>query len=527
MANRKKQYYLNELDRFFNEIQGKLIEEENALPVIDFETIPGLLSPPQQSIFTSNAPVNLFLGGQGSGKTHLAGIITAKLVSLYPTLIGMIAANTYQQLNMATLFRIREVWKEVFGWTEYNEFTNQGHYTVGKQPPPHFKTDTHNFENYRGIISFVNGAALFFRSLDNYKAIDGITIGWAILDETKDTREEALKEVILGRLRQPSILGYNPLYVLTSPAKVPWLNEFFELEAHETEINTRIFSDRTYFDKQINNKRVVICSTYHNAKHLPPDYIANQKQNLPSHLQDMLIYGSPFTKSGGEFYKYFDRTRHVQACAYNREEALHISFDFNVNPYITLIVCQIKDKTRLEIIREYCLEHPRNTTEGLCKAFARDFQGHAGGLFVYGDPAGKAQDTRLERGHNDYTIIRAALKDFHPAMRIEQKAPAVVTRGNFINKILESQIYELSLCIDPGCSNTIADLSYIKEAADGTKAKTRETKNGVSYEKYGHTSDALDYLITTAFKEQYQKYLRGGSEKRPWITGMFKRNSKY
>lgn len=527
MAIKKKNFYLNDLDRFFNEIQGKLIEDENALPIPDFEIIAQKLSKPQQCIFASDSPVNLFLGGQGTGKTHLAGILSAKYISLHPALVGLIAANTYQQLNTATLRCIRDVWREVFGWEEYNEHTGKGHYTIGKQPPVHFSTTTHNFENYRGIISFQNGAVIYFRSLDNYKAIDGITIGWAILDETKDTREEALKEVILGRLRQPSILGINPLYILTSPAKVAWLNEFFELEDYETEINTQIFSDTTFFDKEIGNKRVVISSTYHNAKNLPADYISNQKQNLPTHLQDMLIYGSPFTKSGGEFYKYFDRARHTGSYLYDSLQALHISFDFNVNPYITLIVAQIKDKTRLEIVKEYCLPHPRNTTEALCKAFARDFQGHQAGLFVYGDPSGKAQDTRMERGHNDYTIIRAALKDFHPVMRVEQKAPAVVMRANFINKILESSLYDISICIDESCSSTIADLSYLKEAADGTKAKTKEKKNGISYEKYGHCSDALDYLITTAFKEQYLKYLRGGTEKRPWVMGVFNRNSKY
>ena len=39
-------------------------------------------------------------------------------------------------------------------------------------------------------------------SLDNWKAIDGRTISWALLDETKDTPEAAVKEVIISRLRK-------------------------------------------------------------------------------------------------------------------------------------------------------------------------------------------------------------------------------------------------------------------------------------------------------------------------------------
>ena len=107
-------------------------------------------------------------------------------------------------------------------------------------------TTGHNFDSYENIISFDNGAVIYIGSLDNYKALDGIEVCWAVLDETKDTREEAVKQVITGRLRQQGMYvdaadnlcsnaftngvankSFNPLYIFTSPASVPWINEWF------------------------------------------------------------------------------------------------------------------------------------------------------------------------------------------------------------------------------------------------------------------------------------------------------------
>jgi hypothetical protein len=145
-------------------------------------------SKPQYDILTSRKPVNLFLAGQGSGKTHCAGGVSSTFISNFPKVKGLIAANTYDQLNRSTMYRIREVWEHEFQIKEYSELTKEGCYVIGKQPPKHFNTDSHNFDRYNNIISFDNGAVVYIGSFDNYKALDGMEIGWAILDETKDTK---------------------------------------------------------------------------------------------------------------------------------------------------------------------------------------------------------------------------------------------------------------------------------------------------------------------------------------------------
>ncbi len=512
-------------------------------------------SKPQYDIIASRQPVNLFLAGQGSGKTHIAGVISGILITAFPKNHGFIGANTYTQLSDSTLFRIRRVWKGIFGWTEYTRDNKNGNYVVDIIPPSHFNTEDHEYDSYHGKICFKSGTVIYKGSLENYKAHDGKEFAWAILDETKDTKEEAVKEVIIGRLRESGTWvnkhgqlvsepddpkkkvqfwsddpqPFNPLYIFTSPAKVQWINEWFGLDEFANDINQVIFSETTYFKKDIGNKRVVISSTFHNKKNLPSNFIDNLMANMHSGLVDMLIYASPFSNSGGEFYKCFKRAVHVQDVrkiqgfddgkrAYNPALALHISFDFNVNPYMTCTIWQIVGK-KLYQIDEICLINPHNTTPDVCKEFTRRYQGHAGGLFVYGDPSGKQEDTRSEKGSNDFTLIMKSLKDFKPTKRVAASAPAVVMRGNFINTIFEKGYDGIEIIIHLTCVKSIADYVYLKEASDGTKKKEKAVNpdTNVSFEKFGHTSDSADYMICYAFANEFLKYQKGGTESKPTI----------
>jgi hypothetical protein len=519
----KKQDSLRNLFNALDKAQGKDVTLQIPLPVADISKMD--LSAPQRAILDTKESINLFLAGQGAGKTFCMGVVSGELISNNPRQKGLIAANTYSQLSGSTLFRIREVWRDYFGWHEYNEYTKKGHYTVGVQPPLEFDTSTHNFDSYKNIISFCNGTVVHYHSLDNYKPIDGIEISWALLDETKDTKPEAITEVILGRLRQVNTEDKNKLYIFSSPSKSSFLNTFFNLDAFETLIQSSIYEEGDFFkQKTAENKFVVISSALHNLKNLPKGFIDRQKSILPAHLHSMLIFGNPFAKSGGEFYKCFDRALHVGKCVYDASIALHITFDFNVNPYITLCIWQIIGKKCMQI-GEICLESPRNNTAAACKEFKRIYQGHEAGLFVYGDPAGKHQDTRNQKGYNDYTIIQSQLKDFKPIFRVAPKAPAVVMRANFINSILEQKLFGIEICINENCKETIKDYTFIKEAADGTKYKEKTQKNGITFEKYGHPSDANDYFLCEAFKAEFSRYLRGDTESKPWLFGLFKKNA--
>jgi len=299
-----------------------------------------------------------------------------RFVSRFPEVVGFIGANTYGQLSKSTIRGVQKVWETEFG------LINGVHYHMDKQPKENWPKLFPKLKSYENTITFNNGGLIFTGSLDNYSAWDGTELGWACLDETKDTKEIAVKEVIIQRLRfkgmwtdgkqlinhsQKGFNPFNPLYVFTSPAKVPWINEWFKLDQHYEEIESKIYSKTNYYSYNDGYRNVVISSAYHNAHNLPSNYIDNLLSDLQGspNKVNMLVYGSPIAKSGGEFYNAFERSRHIRECKYDSEYPVHLSFDQNVKPYSTCLAFQIvpvEGVYQIRIIKEFCLSFslPRN-----------------------------------------------------------------------------------------------------------------------------------------------------------------------
>jgi hypothetical protein len=486
------------------------------------------VSDPQSDILNSTKNLNLFLAGVGSGKTHCIALGSADFIINFPNALGLIAANTYSQLSKSTLKRVFETWYDVFGWV------NGIHYVSNVIPPESFKRVGQPLESYKNVITFNNGATIFTASLDNYKVLDGTELGYGFLDETKDTREEAVKEVIVWRMRQkamfidkdgviynyakPGTEGYNPLYIFTSPAKVYWLNEWFGISELYDEISQKIFSKTDYFRLETKNKLVTISSTFHNEDNLPAGYIQKQMEEFAGNKDkiDMLIYGSPIAKSGGEMFVAFNRIEHCRNIEIDQDAPIHISLDFNVVPYITMTCWQIVrngDNYNVNCFAEYCLEAPNNKTEALCKFFEQRVLlpiKHAGkeipSLFYYGDASGRNNSTNSDM-HN-YDILEKVLGKYlnNGSDRVIRRNPSIVRSRDFVNKLFAGGYPNIKMNISNSCKNLIKDLEFLKEAPDGGKLieKTKDEKTGQTYEKYGHTSDSMRYLLVGAFPNLYK-----------------------
>lgn len=476
-----------------------------------------VVSKPQIRILNSVRHINLFLAGVGSGKTHLGGIKSYQLIRKYPLVRGFIGANTYLQLTQSTLFRIREYWKSI-GVTEFDKVVNPGgQYVVNKKPPSHFKTETHNFDNYYGIISFKNDCVIFTGSMDRADVHSGKEFGWAILDEVKDTDESDIKEYILTRLRQRGIYirdgklsdsgePFNPIYFLTSPAKEQWLNDWFELDKWIDEISSLIYSDKTYFFKEFGDKCVTISSTYHNQVNLPENYIGDLLANNSEERGKALVYGNPFATTGGEFYSSFNRLKHVSSVKYDPELPIHISFDQNSVPYNSAGIAQvvrIKDIWEWRWVDEIALPNPRNSTEEVCDEFMMRYPKHKSGLFYYGDASGHNRSTMNKDFSHHYEVIEFKLRKYlvNGSDRTLVSNPSVVLRRDFINRMFEDKL-PIRVIIDESCHHLINDLMYCKQALDGGKDKhiVNDKETGEKYQKYGHFGDLCftgDTLIRT------------------------------
>ena len=161
-------------------------------------------------------------------------------------------------------------------------------------------------------------------------------------------------------------------------------------------------------------------------KHLEDDPVMYQQQSLG-------LWCNRIVRN--QFYKNFSMDRNVNYKEYDPSVPLHLSFDFNTNPYITCTVYQGYER-KLYQIDEFCLSSPDNTTKALCGAIRTKYRNHLGGVFIYGDCSGYQRDTRSEKGGNDYSIIFKELSQFHPSDRTTRSNPSVKMRGNFINESL-------------------------------------------------------------------------------------------
>lgn len=334
---------------------------------------------------------------------------------------------------------------------------------------------------------------------EKIKSIHGITSIWveeAFELEKKDFDQLNLRLRGITKLYKQIICTFNPMDVNH------WLKAFIDnkpdnLLAMQTTFNDNVYIDKEYMDELVNQ------------------YKGNENFNRVYIKGD---WGRAYT--GGEFYHGFSWSKHVGSVPYNPQLPLHITFDFNVNPYLTCCVWQINESKKVMQIDEICLTHPRNSTKQVCAEFRRKYfneKGHTAGLFVYGDPAGKHEDTRNERGYNDFTIIQHELKEMHPTMRVASKAPHVKSRGDFINSILSSEYDGISIAIDSTCRRSIDDFSYLKQDANGDKLKekAKDEKSGIVFEKYGHTSDSADYFLTSVFSSEFNYFINGKTTFKP------------
>lgn len=494
------------------------------------------LSRPQFDIVYSKSAINLFHSGQGAGKTFAMGTLSYSFAMYCPESFGFIGANTFTQLTQSTLLEIFSVWAKYFDCIEGRD------YIKDKMPIPGFNTPKATLKSYKNTILFRNGALIFVGSLDNYKAHDGKTLGWAMLDETKDTKEEAVKDVILARLRQkglylhkeakrsqmqfpynnvptPTAIQQNPLYIFTSPAKVEWLAEMFKLEKYRAEIKTEIFRPDSYFYLRTSSMCVVISSTHHNQHNLPPGYIENRLEILTEDKIEMNIYGSPFGKSGAEYYSAFSHERHVRPVKLDDSVPLHISFDFNVNPYMPATIWQVitpeksgDGRMKVRAIHEIALEAPRNTIEDVCSQFRAEFgQYTKRGLFWYADATGKAR-LAIKDARTYHERVRKGLRDLltpsserllSANVRHNAIGKQTLGRRDFMNACLKGA-YGFDIEISPTCKYLVADLQFMKEDANGAKLKKKEKINGVDAEKYGHMSDSMDALFCFLFEKHWR-----------------------
>lgn len=357
------------------------------------------------------------------------------------------------------------------------------------------------------ISNITNGNKIYFKGLKagsgsqtgNNKGFEGISC--MIIDEADEIPNLNEFETAELSIRVQGV--QNRIIMILNPCSTEhWIyKEFYESERDDiTKIHT------TYLDN-LKNLNESIIKKYEKIKEI----------NYTKYKQ-VVLGGWGKINTGGEFYPFFDENKHVSKYVdYDPNSPLFISVDENVVPYNTLLVCQIESNKNgtqhtVKVIDEIC-EFDKNL-EQVCNIFKNKYSTHKAGLFIFGDATSQKKDTKLEAGYNYYTLILKHLAIFKPILRVGRVNPAVILTKQFADAIMNSEIDSINILINRKCHETIKDFENCKLGKDGKKDKSifKDSARNISYQKYGHTSDALFYLITEHFQKEFKSFQYGYSD---------------
>ena len=216
-------------------------------------------------------------------------------------------------------------------------------------------------------------------------------------------------------------------------------------------------------------------------------------------------------RTDNAFYFSFSRVQHVQDCPFIEGLPVHLSFDQNVLPYLSMSCWQLhRDADGVEWLRcfdAFPMRPPEATSGAAAAAFLRKYGHVAKQVFVYGDASGNKKDTRQNK--TDYEIIKQALRPMlnNQSDRTWRQNPAVLRRREWENNILSGKYPKKRILIDPSCKEVAADFHNVKTDANGMKLKSVTTgPNGEKYQEWGHFSDTGDYVITKIWEDDYRRF---------------------
>ncbi len=488
---------------------------------INFPPLWKLINIPFIPYWNDSTPVQIFWGGRDASKTNF---IVKKLIH----------DCLSQSYFRCILIRKQYAWVADSQWLSIkDEIDDMG-------LSSYFKCTTSPYK----ITCLLNGNVFLCRGADDVNSIKSVkdpTCAW--FEEDIVYIPERDYTVISQSLRTSKDIQIKQYFSINPEIKGEdyqenWFWKQFWGEKHKDELT---FKSSTEIEIEYGLKKIkkevkylVMHSTYKFNRWCPPErraYHESLKKRNP-HWYNIFTLGLWGNKSNdGLFYNEFQRTKQVIDAEYNPERSLHLTWDFNVKPYVSLGIWQYYDDReqdtelwdKVESIQgpfekllvkvdEIAGIEPRNRTKFVCQDFSKKYKGHEEGVFIYGDPAGKHEDTRSEKGSDDFNIILKELKSYKPKKRVDRSAPSVSGRREFINSIFGENAYNIAIAFHSRCKYSIIDYTSGQEDADGKKLKkkVKDPETNVMYEKYHHFSDGDDYFICKLLKTEFKLSLRGG-----------------
>lgn len=436
-------------------------------------------------------------GAAGGGKSYIGSCWVISSCMQFENIRAVVARKTIKSLKESTFNTIKTVMKN---W--------------GLKEGENFKIN-----NLEGTVTFWNDSVILLKELDdlpsdpNFERLGSSEFTIAFIDEVSEISEKAI-EVLFSRLRWRTHETFKiPRMLMTTNPCMTWVRSRFVQDEDGNPVKCReseVFVRFSLYDNPDIGFRQI--------------YEAALNKITDKATKERLKYGNwDFTDTNvSAAYWNFDGDRHLQMNlkerVYNPLKPLIVAFDFNVIPYMGSLVAQIDyEKKNIYILEEILgkQKEKENNTPKLSAKVRDKFvsEKHLGGLLITGDPAGLARSTQTEEGINNFTIIMNNMKNtlLRPELKLLRRQPPIITRLEFVNALFVG--YDgWNIYIDLRCRKLAEDLINQKKNADGTKNKARTTdpETGMKYEKYGHLSDCLDYILCYFINSSWQKFQLGG-----------------
>jgi phage terminase large subunit len=333
------------------------------------------LLPHQDDFIHAKAKLVLLLGGIGSGKSYAGSVFAVKESVEHPEIPGLITANTYRQLQNATL-------QTLFNFCDVNNIL-------------------YDYNQNKGILNLC-GCKWFTYSLDSYDNMRGIEVGKFWGDEMRDAAPEAFR-VMLGRLRVGNNLKGR---LTTTPSGYDYLYDYFA------------------GDKKTDEMELIRATSMDN-KFLPDGYVDTLRSSYDEKIYAQEVLGQFVNIQSGRIYYAFDRSKHVAKFERDMTMPLTIGMDFNISP-MSASVCQVYGDS-IKVIDEISIND--SNTNQMAELIR---QRYGTNLTIIPDATGKALKTS-SRGFSDHEILRG----YGFKVSSQGGNPFRADRYNTVNNLLE------------------------------------------------------------------------------------------
>lgn len=446
---------------------------------------------------SQNLP-QLILGGgaAGGGKSYVGSVWLISSCMRFENIRAVVARKTLKSIKESTWNTMKAILKD---W--------------GLKEDVNYKVN-----NLEGTLTFWNDSVIIMKEMadipsdPNFERFGSSEYTIALVDEVSEISEKAI-EVLFSRLRWRTHETFKTARMLmTTNPTTSWVRNRFVQDENGDRIEPQ------------EGEAYVPFSVFDNPDiHFRQTYEAALNKIRDQATKERLLYGNwDFVEANDmAIYHTFDGGHHLvtglKEKVYDPSKPLITVWDFNVAPHMSMLTAQIDyDKKKLYILEEILgtPENKENNTPALSRKLKSKLyrDKHIGGVDITGDPAGLQRSTTSEEGVNNFTVIIDTLGKgiLRPKLKLLRKQPPQVARTDFVNEVFGG-FNGWELLIDIRCRKLTQDLIYQLKNDDGTKRKQKVTdaKTGVKFEKYGHLSDCLDYLLCYYLRDTWHRF-RGG-----------------